>query len=309
MKSYFYLSTLIGLLWFTLANSQPKTPAASQYPSPMVETTRAHSRITNQEWAGMRFECHQLAPGKIEVFVPASIMPVQKFNLWFHFHGAGYIVEDAAQRLRKMKLVAVTLNFGAGSRAYSQPFLEPKNFLSLIDSLQLSLALQLGHAVQVPRVILSGFSAGYGAIRQILQTPENSARVQAVLLLDGIHASYQPEGQVLADGGQIEAANLATFLQLAQDAVQPQSAKRFLITHSEVFPGTFVSTTEAGDYLLQALNLKRKAVLEWGPNGMQQLSVVKKNHFALLGFAGNTAPDHGDHLHSMAHFLKILLNL
>jgi hypothetical protein len=83
--------------------------------------------------------------------------------------------------------------------------------------------------------------------------------------------------------------------------------KRFLVTHSEIFPGTFASTTETADWLLHSLGLRRKPVLRWGPRGMQQLSAVRAGRFELLGFAGNSAPDHIDQLHAMPELLARLL--
>jgi hypothetical protein len=80
-----------------------------------------------------------------------------------------------------------------------------------------------------------------------------------------------------------------------------------LVTHSEVFPGTFASTTETADYLLRAIGLKRTAVLEWGPVGMQQTSEARAGSFTLLGFAGNSAPDHVDHLHALPDLLRLAL--
>jgi hypothetical protein len=85
--------------------------------------------------------------------------------------------------------------------------------------------------------------------------------------------------------------------------------KRFLVTHSEIFPGTFSSTTETADYVLRNVGLKTKPVLEWGPLGMQLLTKTKQGHFEILGFAGNTAPDHIDHVHGMYYFLKVLEGL
>jgi len=52
--------------------------------------------------------------------------------------------------------------------------------------------------------------------------------------------------------------------------------------------------------------LKQTPVLQWGPGGMQQLSEVRQDRFLVLGFAGNTAPDHVDHLHALPHFLEML---
>jgi hypothetical protein len=82
---------------------------------------------------------------------------------------------------------------------------------------------------------------------------------------------------------------------------------RFLISPSEMFPGAYASTTEVADAVLQRLGLRRTAVLAWGPRGMQQLSEVRAGRFELLGVAGNSAPDHVDHLHGLPEFLARLL--
>jgi hypothetical protein len=37
---------------------------------------------------------------------------------------------------------------------------------------------------------------------------------------------------------------------------------------------------------------------------MQQLSEVQAGRLRILGFAGNTAPDHVDHFHGMPEFLR-----
>ncbi len=42
---------------------------------------------------------------------------------------------------------------------------------------------------------------------------------------------------------------------------------------------------------------------------MQQLSKAGKNHFKIMGFAGNTAPDHVDHFQSLYYFLNKLMAL
>ena len=78
------------------------------------------------------------------------------------------------------------------------------------------------------------------------------------------------------------------------------------MTHSEIFPGTFASTTETADYLLGQLNLRRRATAKWGPMQTQQLSEVRAGKFLLIGYAGNSAPDHVDQLHSLPEYLRWL---
>jgi hypothetical protein len=109
---------------------------------------------------------------------------------------------------------------------------------------------------------------------------------------------------VVEKGGTLDTTNLVAFTRYARAAMRGE--KRFLITHSEIFPGTFASTTETSDYLIATLGLKRKPVLQWGPGGMQQLSEVRQGQFEIMGFAGNTAPDHIDQFHGMPEFLRRL---
>jgi hypothetical protein len=85
--------------------------------------------------------------------------------------------------------------------------------------------------------------------------------------------------------------------------------KKFLITHSEIFPGTYASTTETTDSLIRSLNLQRHAVLKWGPVGMQMLTETRAKGLTILGFAGNSAPDHVDHFHGLPTFLKMILDV
>ena len=40
--------------------------------------------------------------------------------------------------------------------------------------------------------------------------------------------------------------------------------------------------------------------------GMQQLSQARAGQFLLVGYAGNSAPDHVDQLHNLPVFLKWL---
>jgi hypothetical protein len=127
--------------------------------------------------------------------------------------------------------------------------------------------------------------------------------VDAALLIDGMHTDYV-DGKPGPIESTLDPGNLAIWLPLARDAIAGR--KRLIVTHSEIFPGTYASTTETADYLLAQLGLKRRAVLKWGPMGTQQLSETRAGKFLLLGYAGNSAPDHVDQLHSLPVLLKWL---
>lgn len=288
-----------------LSPQEGSTRVASQNPSPMVETVRSHQRIADREFRGEHFTVTGLLRRPIEVFVPRKDKKADRFDLLIHFHGAAYVVNHAAEKYAG-HAIAVTVNLGAGSKVYYDQFSDSTLFSRILKSVEDSTEQRLKRKTYLDGIILSGFSAGYGAIRRVL-SQSSYENVDAVLLLDGLHASYLPEGKVLSEGGQIDTAALFPFVRFARDAAEEKPQKRFLFTHSEIFPGTFASTTEAADYLLSSLALKKRAVLRWGPLGMQRISEVRRNHFGVLGFAGNTAPDHVDHLHALPHFLNALM--
>lgn len=270
---------------------------AAQNPSPMSDTTRPHPRISKTEVPGIRKELTVLK-GAI-LFAGPGVQTDKPIPLVIHFHGVPWLMEyHIAKNFPKAALI--TVNLGSGSRVYGEPFARAEAFQELIDDARTSLDAKKGWS----SITLVGFSAGYGAVRAILRHDHNFGLVTNVLLLDGIHASYVPEGKRLADGGVIKADDLDSYLKLAREAMAGN--KRFLISHSEIFPGTYASTTECVDYLLTTLGLKRKAKLKNGPVGMQQVSEVNAKGFHVRGYAGNTGEDHGDQLQAMPEWLKLL---
>jgi hypothetical protein len=205
-----------------------------------------------------------------------------------------WIPEVAAARHR---MAVISVQIGAGSGVYARAFADPARFPALLAEAERRAGIRIG------RVILGGWSAGCGAVREILKSPESYARVDATLMIDCIHSGYV-NGKPGPLESEIETDALQIWLQLARDAIAGR--KRATITHSEIFPGTFASTTETADFIIRQLGFKRRAVLKWGPMGTQQLSEVRVGRFLLIGYAGNTAPDHVDQLHSLPEYMRWL---
>ena len=263
----------------------------TQNPSPMVEHTRAHTRLPQQTPAGRR---EPLELGTL--FIPANVSRPSRVLL--HFHGPAWIAEVAAAR--EGGTAAIAFELGSGSAAYARPFGD----VALVSRLLADAAAKAGGSFS--SVTLTAWSAGYGAVREILAVPEHYARVGRVVLIDGLHTGYvggRP-GTGLLQSSVLETDNLQGFLRFARDAVAGR--KRMLVTHSEIFPGTFASTTETADWLLRELTIVRKPVMRWGPLGTQQLSEARAGRFLLAGFAGNSAPDHVDQLHALPEYLRWL---
>ena len=275
-----------------------------QNPSPMVEHSRLHARVPRVPVAGVRDSFPGPAGKSIQFFVPAGVKRADKLSLVVHFHGsAAFVSEYAAAQLRDNHVIA-TVQLGSGSGIYDRSFSNPFVFDTLLANISSSASRILQRDVAFERIILSGWSAGYGAVRAILRDSTRAEMIDGVLLLDGLHTSYIPDRRVVSEGGQIDTANFPAFLRYARWAIAGR--KRFLITHSEIFPGTFASTTESANYMIDALDLERQPVLEWGVLGMQQTSRARAGRFEVRGYAGNAGPDHVDHLHALDYFVREL---
>lgn len=238
----------------------------------MRDTTRDHTRLPEQATAGVR---KTLSVGAL-LLPPAG----RATRLVIHFHGSPWLPEWAVRR-RFPQAAVLTVNLNGASDVYDQTFAGERRYEAVLR--------EAGFA----RATLSSFSAGYGAVRAILRHRPNWARVEGVILADSLHAGYGTE-----------AADLEPFVAYMREAARGRG--QMLVTHSEVFPGTYASTTETADFLLQQLQVRRRALLKWGALGMQQLSEVRVGGFQMLGFAGNSAPDHADHLYALEAWLRLL---
>lgn len=283
-------TTLLWFLFTAALCAQTVPPPAAQNPSPMVENTRAHKRVSETEIKGQRW---RLSTGTLLLPASARVRPVMP--LYVHFHGTPWLAEWSVQQ-HDRKAAVLTVQLGAGSGVYSRAFSDPGKFAALLDEAAKQLSPQ--NPPHFHPVVITSFSAGYGAVREILKNSANWERIDTIVLMDSMHTGYSTGNQP----GPLETEPLQVFVEFAKAAIAGK--KRFVVTHSEIFPGTFASTTETSDYLLRQLGLKRKPVLRWGPVGMQQTSEVRAGRFRLMGFDGNSAPDHIDHFHGLEHWLK-----
>lgn len=284
----------------------PPAPRA-QNPSPMVENTRLHERVPQGQTSGVAFRIDSVLPRPVEVFIPdklpVSAAGTEDRDLLVHLFSAAYVPMHAVATARGRYALAV-VNLGGSSSAYERALSDTAAWNTLIQRVRDETVARTQGRVRVGRVAVSAFSAGYAGVRALLSDERTASTIDGVLLLDGLHTSYVPERTVLAEGGALDTLKLLPFLRYARRAVAGDV--RLVVTHSEIFPGTFASTTETADWIIAALGLARTPVLAWGPGGMQQTSEVRRGGLAILGFAGNTGPDHIDHLHGLGGFLPLL---
>ncbi len=270
----------------------------------MTDAIRPHERINKGEvLPGVSLVLNHALSKPVEVYVTDQGHERQPMNLLIHFHGAGYVPKRAAYDSGRPFIVAA-VNLGSGSAVYENEFRDESTFPRLVEKIRTCVSERVSTDIEISRICLSSFSAGYGAVRAILKN--DASMLDGIVLLDGLHTDYVPSGRVLSQGGALNTEKLNGFLEYARLAIEGK--RQFLITHSEIFPGTYASTTETADYLIDSLHLQRHAVLKSGPAGMQMLSETHRSGLTILGFAGNSAPDHVDHFHGLSVFLKMILD-
>ena len=261
----------------------PLVAAEPQNPSPMVEHTRAHPRLVEQHPEGRRAK---LDAGTL--FIPAALAGKAEAPLLVFLHGGAWIPEAAAA---KHGMAALVIQRGDGYRAL---FEKEDAFTALVAEASSKAALRW------TGITVGGWSAGCQGIRQMFRSPSAVKLIDRVVMIDGIHTSYL-DGKPGPLESKMDTDTLKPVAAFAREAMAGR--KRLLITHSEIFPGTFASTTETADWLLRDIGVARRAVLAWGPMKTQQLSEAASGSFRLLGFAGNSAPDHVDQLHALSDWL------
>jgi hypothetical protein len=266
-------SFLAGLLLPLLLAAAPPLPV--------------HPRLRVQTPPGRRMK---LSLGTL--YLPPNL-PARGAGLLVHFHGPAWIAETACAA--KGSLAVLSVQLGSGSAVYARPFLEAQRFADLLAEAQGKAGLTFD------TVGLSGWSAGYGAIRAILRHEEHYRRVRWVVLLDGLHAGHRMDRPA---SERLVTADLDVYVRLARDAAAGN--KRFLIVHTSLVPAGYASTTECADYLIARTGLVRVKVAGRGPFGLPQQSEARKGGLRIIGCAGSTKADHIDHLHALPALLKDL---
>jgi hypothetical protein len=247
------------------------------------------------------------------LYVPVGFeSPDGQFDLVIHYHGNVELVEQSTVAAKVNALVSI-INFGEGAGAYSKPLRNPFAFDRMLGAIEARARKNLGlRSAQIRRIALSSWSAGFAAIHQILTSRSRLDRVDAVLLMDGLHASYAPGSET-----EVYLVGLKPFLTFARRAMSGQ--KLMVLTHSAIETSGYPSTTRTADALLEQLSLERQTVAPESaspppvdltvakrafPTGERNwLRVVSEVHHEALyvyGCAGNGKGDHIAHLAQMS---------
>lgn len=220
------------------------------------------------------------------------------FDVVFHFHGHEPVRKEWVRVMDGAVLVGIDLGIGSGP--YASAFGSPEAFKKLVESVEKAVAQKTGKKnAHVRKIGLSAWSAGYGAVGEILGQDYAKKNVDVVILLDGLHSGYS--------GNSLNEAQLKPFVEFAREAAQKH---RFMfVSHSSIIPPGYASTTETANFLIQKVGGKpsKRSARNSDPMGLAMNSRYSKGNFHVRGYDGNDKMDHCAHIGLLKDVLKVHL--
>ena len=266
------------------ATSTPAPPPPASDVGTDAASAKASCTIPDRG-AGPYDKWQSLSIGKV---LRPSQPPRDTYDVLLHFHGAEAIRKVVAP-MGFDNLVIIALDAGEGSSQYSKAFYAGAPLEGLLEE-----AGQPLRPAHLRHLIVSSWSAGYGAVRQLLQFDPRAP--DAVILLDSAHASYADDGITVAAEGY------APFLAYARRAQAGEVS--MVMTHSDIRPPGYASTTEVATALLAEVGGQRSFAGMARHYGVEAKSHYHQGRLIVRGYSGTGKPAHCAHLRMLADILR-----
>ncbi len=215
-----------------------------------------------------------------KLLVPKRISN-KRVDVMIHFHGADPARKQWVRAMSSAAFVGVDL--GVGTTSYSRGFDDPSRFENLLVSVQERLSEAAKRPVEIGRIGLSSWSAGYAAVRRILGQ-KLGRLVDTVVLLDGLHTGLS--------GDQLDTASLEPFTDFA--SLASHGRRLMFVSHSSIIPSGYASTTQTASYLIYEDGGRPLASSPrpTDPMGLELTRYYVHGNFHVRGYAGNDKFDH-----------------
>lgn len=181
-----------------------------------------------------------------QLYVPADFAPPPDgvVPLWVHFQGGAKAAAENFERMQRPGvLIASTLSGRSG--AFSKPYTDPAAFAALLTAGETALSQRCGRELHFGRIAITYWSAGYGAVRELLKHEPYYERIDALISADSMYAG------VVAD--TVRAPRLQDvdgFVRFAQDAAR---GEKTLVLAYGLYPTEYASTSETAAFLLASV--------------------------------------------------------
>lgn len=247
----------------------------------------------------------------MEIYHPLSNLRIefdaslkcQSRDLILHFHGSHEIVTRAVLP-RFPAAVVATVNLNGLSAAYQGYVGRDPHwmFVRLLSELQ-----QATEASRFESITLSSFSAGYGAIRALLQDSKCFDLIDQLVLADTVYASFGNARNASGARPYPSIEQNKPFIEFAKLAARGR--KGMVLTHCELEPETYSSTEEVGCLIRDAIGAPLRPTSEIWPSGLELKGKVQKGRFVSIATHGNKGADHLMHLRCIGSWYRMLPRL
>jgi hypothetical protein len=213
------------------------------------------------------------------------------YDVLVHFHGQTAMRMTLAQVARGVAFVGIDLGIASGP--YQDAFASAEAWPALKRSIESALKAQSGDPrAHIRHIALTAWSAGYGAVNEILK--HDKAGIDAVVLLDGLHAAWDPTHNNHTTGNDVIAGPIAPTLEFAKMALKGE--KIFVFSHSEIDPPGYPSTRLTADMLMRELGLKRHPVANSSSDKFGLYGTVDTRGVHIWSYRGGDKAAHCTHL-------------
>ena len=227
--------------------------------------------------------------------------------LCVHFHGAPwFVIQEHLRRGAKEPLAVFAL--GEGSSTYRVPFEDTNRFARVLSLVESELYRRGAPIAHITSVNISSFSAGYGAVRELVKSPEPFKTIRRIALLDSMYGGL--EQQRAGNTNRVPLAeHIDVWAPFAKAAMRGE--KIFVLTHSQVPTSGYASSAECATTLVGKLGLAARSA------GTDSLPAAKDPDFPLLSrvdagglhiwnYGGTDAQAHMTHARHMADVWQTL---
>ncbi len=238
-----------------------------------------------------------------------------RVDVLVNFHGSTRIASASCQAAG-INCVVIGVNYAGLSSVYRVPFAEDQELLAKI----LEEALDALHDdpgfskdAEWGQLAISSFSAGFGAVREVLKTPRYFDQIDGIYMVDSLYCGYVGDGTDAIQSGVVHPGLMKDFLRFARAASHGE--KVMLVTHCCGPTPGYASTRETADYLLEKLNLEPQPVdlvvplpteLTEEAGELRLYRQAERKGFSLYGSPGPNETDHVQHLLHMGYWLPKL---
>jgi hypothetical protein len=178
------------------------------------------------------------------------------YDVLVQFHGHTAVMKTLVQVARGISYVGIDLGLGSGP--YADAFTAVESWRTLLASITAALQEHAGdERAHIRHLALSAWSAGYGAVNEILKHGDDD--VDAVVLLDGLHAAWNPAVPRRNAVRSVDAVSPATIQPVVDFARKALAGEKtlFFFSHSNIDPVTYPSTRLTADWIIDHFGLKQ----------------------------------------------------